>query len=78
VAHPPDRRGAGGQPARGRPRRPDHRGHRRSGRDRGRGRAAVPAAGTLRQPGRAGIAAPGRQLRGPAGQRPGPAYRRRA
>ena len=41
----------------------------------GGGRAAVPAAGTLRQPGRAGIAAPGRQLRGPAGQRPGPAYR---
>jgi len=41
----------------------------------GGGRAAVPAARTLRQPGRAGIAAPGRQLRGPAGQRPGPAYR---
>ena len=48
----------------------------RRGRDRGGGRAAVPAAGTLRQPGRAGLAAPGRQLRGPAGQRPGPTYRR--
>ena len=53
-------------------RRPDHRGHRRGGRDRGGGRAAVPAAGTLRQPGRAGTAAPGRQLHGAAGQRPGP------
>ena len=34
-----------------------------------------PPARTVRQPGRAGHAAPGRQLRGPAGQRPGPAYR---
>ena len=52
------------------------RGHRRGGRDRGGGRGVVAAAGTLRQPGRASIAAPGRQLRGTAGQRPDPTYRR--
>ena len=39
------------------------------------GRGVVSAAGTFWEPGRAGVAAPGRQLRGPAGQRPGPAYR---
>ena len=47
---------------------PGSRRHRRGGRDRGGGRAVVPAAGTLRQPGRAGTAAPGGQLHGAAGQ----------
>ena len=38
----------------------------------GAGAVLSPAAGTVWEPGRAGVAAPGRQLRGPAGQHPGP------
>ena len=72
VAYSPDGRGAGGQRARGRSRRPDYRGHWRSGRDGGGGDGVFATAGTFWEPGRAGVAAPGRQLRGPAGQRPDP------